>query len=105
MVWAFFIYTQVNLQPSLDLFRAFMSFHQQRELSFFAYLSFKKCDTPSFLTNIKGWKQKYFFLRPKSGSFLYSPMWHRLNIDSFNELVRVTTKLVQRVKEFRRVDS
>src|SRR5262249_24534283 len=80
VVWAFFACVQVDIEPSLNLFRSVMSLHHQRDLTNFVYLSFKRCEIPRFPTNIKGWKQKYFFLRPKGGAFPYKRLMHQFGL-------------------------
>ena len=105
VVWFFFACDQAGIEPRLDIFRSVASMQHVRKERNFVAIGFKRCNAPVFPTNIKGWKNKYFFLRPKVGSFRYSEIWTTPFIERFNTPPPMYPSLISDIAKFRRVDA
>src|SRR5262249_54374796 len=90
---------------SLKLLRCVTFLQHQCGLPLVACLSFKKCWLPNFPSNVKNWRQKFFYLRPRDGSFTYFSNWSIIVIESFNKSVIIDSSLSADLNNFKKVDA
>jgi hypothetical protein len=86
LVYFFILCRCLEVEPRLDLLRAVFDLKYAPGYNCFVYLStkggFRTPDTPS---SLRGWKGRFFFVRPQNPDGLFDPMWVVPNRDGFNQ--------------------